>query len=1046
MEVQKRNGEYVEFDKEKIYNAIMKAMVKGSGIVDKDVAKGISEEIETECAAGGQNPSVSDIEKLVFYKLINKGQSLTAKAYEGYRSIREFQRNARNTTDEEIFEMISGDSEYWNTENSNKNAKLVTTVRDYMAGIQSTDLTRRYLLPPDVVQAHDDGVIHVHDMDYFCMHVHNCFHGLTRFVTSEGVVSFNKCRDGQIVEVLDKDGNWQKAVVRNYGKMQMQKVTLTAGRSEKNIVCTPDHRWILSDGTVTTSLSKGDRLTLLPEISTFDNEIDPKYFCMGMVLGDGCDTKTGLQIRLCGEKIKYKYLFEEQGYCGASVKDSTDYVMTKNGGCSFKKDFIDNHSWRYLSRDALRSLFLGYYAADGAKNSNRICTSNENLACFIRDVAPVAGYHVASETIETGDTNYKENRVLYCFRFRKHQPVNIPWIVKNIEPYHSTQEYSAWCVEEPNTKSFTLEGGIVTGNCDLVNLEDMLQNGTVISNTKIDKPHSFSTACNIATQIVAQVASSQYGGQTISLASLASFVDVSRQKIRKQVEEQWKDLCDYMVNDKEDYERFEDFKETFIADAVDVRLKEEISRGVQTIQYQLLTLLTTNGQTPFLSVNMDLSEAKNDQEKKDLAMVIEEVLRQRIQGIKNEVGAWVTPAFPKLLYVLTEENTYEDSEYFYLTKLAAECVAKRMVPDFISSKKMKELKINKDGNGDIYPCMGCRSFLTPWRCPSDPSGALNSSEPKYYGRFNGGVVTINLPDIALSSGGDFDKFWELFEVRTELCHKALQARIQRLKGTPSDVAPILWQHGALARLKKGETIDKLIYDGYMTISLGYCGLFECVKYMTGHSHTDGGEGYEFGIQVMEALNAKAKQWKAAESIDYSVYGTPIESTTYKFAKCLRKRFGVIEGITDKDYVTNSYHIFVGEPINAFDKLAIESKFQALSPGGAISYVEIPNLSDNLEIIIQIIQFIYENIMYAEMNTKSDYCMVCGYDKEIKIITDENTGKLIWECPQCGNRDQSKMSVCRRVCGYLSSNFFNQGRTDEIKHRVLHIDDMALEEE
>lgn len=731
MKIIKRDSTEVEFEKEKIYNAIMNAMTLGSGVIQEDLAQEIADEIEQE-AASIEDLSVYTVESMVFEKLCKKGAIQTAKAYEGYRSVREFQRDARNTTDDTILDLLQGSSEYWNEENSNKNAVLVTTQRDYMAGIESTDITRRMLLPPDIIQAHDNGLIHFHDADYF-----------------------------------------------------------------------------------------------------------------------------------------------------------------------------------------------------------------------------------AQKTLH---------------------------------------------------------------NCDLVNLEDMLQNGTVISGTMIEKPHSFSTACNIATQIIAQVASSQYGGQTITLTHLAPFVEVSRQKIRKQVE--W-ELSGTNVDEKK-------FNEI-----VESRVKEEISRGVQTIQYQVVTLMTTNGQAPFLSVFMYLNETKDEQTKKDLALIIEEVLKQRIQGVKNESGVWITPAFPKLLYVLEEDNTYEGSKYFYLTELAAKCTAKRMVPDYISEKKMLEYKIDKNGNGNCYGCMGCRSFLTPY---VDENG-----KPKYYGRFNQGVVTINLVDLALSSKGDMDRFWELFEIRTELCHKALQIRHQRLEGTLSDVAPILWQHGALARLGKGEKIDKLLHNGYSTLSLGYAGLYECVKYMTGHSHSDNGIGYDFGIKVMERLNDKCNQWKAVEHIDYSLYGTPLESTTYKFAKCLKARFGVIPGITDKNYVTNSYHIPVFEEINAFDKLALEAKFQKLSPGGAISYVEVPNLNDNIQIVIQIMQFIYENIMYAELNTKSDYCAVCGYDGEIKIKTDEKIGTLFWECPKCGNRDQSQMSVARRTCGYIGTNFWNQGRTQEIKDRVLHIDDMGLED-
>ncbi len=551
-------------------------------------------------------------------------------------------------------------------------------------------------------------------------------------------------------------------------------------------------------------------------------------------------------------------------------------------------------------------------------------------------------------------------------------------------------------------------------NCDLVNLEDMLQNGTVITGTLIERPHSFSTACNIATQIIAQVASNQYGGQSISLAHLAPFVQVSREKIRRIVRTEMEKI--HATPSEEEFN-----------DLVESRLRDEVARGVQTIQYQVLTLLTTNGQAPFVTVFMYLNEARNEQEKKDLALIIEETLKQRYQGVKNEAGVWITPAFPKLIYVLEEDNIREGSKYWELTKLAAKCTAKRMVPDYISEKMMFQLKIDKNGEGHCYPCMGCRSFLTPY---VDENG-----KPKYYGRFNQGVVTINLPDVALSSGGDIEKFWQIFDERLELCHRALMERHNRLKGTPSDVAPILWQYGACARLKKGEPIDKLLYGGYSTISLGYAGLYECVKYMTGKSHTDPA-ATPFALQIMNTMNAACKKWKEMHNIDFSLYGTPLESTTYKFAKCLQKRFGVIPGITDKGYITNSYHVHVTEKINAFDKLAFEAQFQHLSPGGAISYVEVPDMQNNLDAVLEVMKFIYDHIIYAELNTKSDYCQVCGWDGEIKI--EEEDGKLIWKCPNCGNTDQNKMNVARRTCGYIGTQFWNQGRTQEIRDRVLHL--------
>ncbi len=744
MKVIKRDCSEVDFDKSKISAAILKAMKNGSGIVKPKIAEDIANEIENECKDKNE-VSVSDIESMVFDKLITKKQRLTAKAYEGYRSIREFQRENENTTDTEIYDLVEDKDEYWKDENANKNPTLNPTKRDYIAGSVSTDMTKRYLLSPDIIQAHNEGLIHFHDADYFLQHMNNC---------------------------------------------------------------------------------------------------------------------------------------------------------------------------------------------------------------------------------------------------------------------------------------------------GLVNSEDMLQNNTVISETLIETPHSFSTACNIETQAIAQIASNQYGGQSISLAHLAPFVDVSRKSIRKKVTEE-------LYNNGLISEYNEDLAE--VINITNERLKEEIEKGVQTIQYQLVTLMTTNGQAPFITIFMYLNEAKNNQEKADLAMLIEEILRQRIQGVKNEEGVYIAPAFPKLIYVLEEDNITEDSKYWYLTELAAKCTSKRLVPDYISEKMMLELK------GDVYTCMGCRSFLTVDRFTDKVGNIANAknfdpNKHKYYGRFNQGVVTISLPDIAFSSDGDFDKFWEIFEERTELCHKALRARHERLLGTSSDVAPILWQHGAYARLKKHEKIDRLLYDGYSTISLGYAGLYECVKFMTGHSHSDEGIGEEFGLKVMQALNDKCNQWKQAENIDYSLYGTPLESTTYKFAKCLKSRFGndIFEKLDgfDRNYITNSYHIPVFEHITAFEKLRIESKFQKLSPGGAISYIEIPSMSHNISAILEVIKFIYNNIMYAEINTKSCYCEKCGFDGDIPLVSDENN-RLKWECPSCGNTDNTTMDIAFRVCGYIGTakNGGNQGRYGDIHDRVYHLDDM-----
>lgn len=748
VKVIKRDGSYVDFCSDKIYKAILKAMPSGSG-VDKKIALEVAEEIKSECC-NEEEVDISEIESMVYDKLIDKGHRLTAKSYEGYRRIREFQRENKNTTDEQIIRLVEDSDEYLKDENANKNPVLNPTKRDYIAGSVSSDATKRYLLSPDIVQAHTDGLIHFHDSDYFIQHMHNC---------------------------------------------------------------------------------------------------------------------------------------------------------------------------------------------------------------------------------------------------------------------------------------------------DLINLEDMLQNGTVISDVMIEKPHSFSTACNIATQAVAQIASNQYGGQSISLAHLAPFVEVSRKKIRKEVEHELHDIANTLLKDEE--------LENVVNKITEERLGKEVEKGIQTIQYQLVTLMTTNGQAPFITIFMYLNEAKNESEKKDIAMLIEEMLKQRIQGVKNEDGVYIAPAFPKLIYVLEEDNIKENSTYWYLTKLAAECSSKRLVPDYISEKIMLELK------GDVYTCMGCRSFLTVDRF-SDKVGNISNAKNfdprnhKYYGRFNQGVVTISLPDVALSSNGDFDKFWDIFEERTELCHKALRARHDRLLGTSSDVAPILWQHGALARLKKHEKIDRLLYDGYSTISLGYAGLYECVKFMTGYSHSDEEKGEEFGLQVMQALNDKCNQWKETENIDYSLYGTPLESTTYKFAKCLKSRFGEdifvkLDGF-DRNYITNSYHIPVFEPITAFEKLRIESKFQKLSPGGAISYIEVPSMSHNIPALLNVIEFIYDNIMYAEINTKSCYCEKCGFDGDIPLVEDVN-GKLKWQCPNCGNDDNTMMDIAFRVCGYIGTakNGGNQGRYGDIHDRVYHLDDMEYKE-
>ena len=1016
----KRNGSIVDFNKEKIYDAIVKAMKNGSSIYKPDIAKEISEEIYIE-NKDRDTIAIYEIENLVYDKLITKEQRLTAKEYEGYRSIRQFQRESKNTIDEQMQELLNGTSEYWNEENSNKNAKLLTTQRDYMAGIVSTDITRRFLLSPEIVQAHDEGLIHFHDADYFAMRsISNCFSGDTKFITNYGVKRFDEFYDGDKVKVKDKDGIWRDATVHNYGNQKMYNVTFKTPRNYKTVTCTANHRWILNDGSETTELKVGDRLLGLKNSTEYEPETDDelKAFCFGFIIGDGRDVINydgkfcSIEARLCGErKNKLLPYFIKAGYQYSKVKDSDDYRVFNKKGFS-KQDFLSSKSWRLLPLNQKIALFNGYYNADGHfNNSYGIDTSDDRIALMIEELSSLAGYYIASKKDAIRDTNFKKNARLISYRFIVQQPENWLWKVVDIKPHipHSNHPLQAWCVEEPITHSFTLANGMITGNCCLINLEDMLQNGTCINKVMIEKPHRFITAMTIATQIITAVTSSQFGGATITLTHLAPFVRDSYNRY---------------------YNKYKSwgFNDSDCKKYATIDLKKEISDGVQTFNYQVNSMTTTNGQSPFLSVFMYLGET--NEYKEELAMIIEEFLNQRILGLKNEVGVYVTQAFPKLLYVLEKDNIIEDSKYWYLTELAAKCTAKRLVPDYISEKKMIELK-----EGNVFPCMGCRSFLAPYK--------NENGEYKFYGRFNQGVVTINLVDVALSSEKDFDSFWELFNQRLELCHKALKIRNERLRGTVSDVAPIIWQDGAFARLKKGERIDKLLYGGYSSISLGYAGLYECVLYMTGKPHTDRAEGYNFAIKVMQYMNQKCNEWKITDDIGYSLYGTPIESTTYKFAKCLKERFGIIEGITDKDYITNSYHVNVREKINPFDKLDIEADFQSLSLGGAISYIETADMTKNTNAIISVLKYIYENIMYAELNTKSDYCQECGYDGEIKIISENN--KLIWECPKCGNRDKTKMNVARRTCGYIGSNFWNAGRTEEIKERYVHLNDTDLED-
>ncbi len=1026
MKIIKRNGEEAIFDYHKIEIAISKANLEApmKEQLSAETIHNIALNIEKQCQKENHEMNVEDIQDIVEKEIMKAGAFDIAKKYITYRYQHELMRKA-NSTDSQIMSLLECNNEEVKQENSNKNSTVVSVQRDYMAGEVSKDITKRFLLDEDIVQAHNEGIIHFHDSDYFAQHMHNCLAKETRFITDKGVRSFADFSDGERVAVLTKDGNWKGATVKKYGTQKLYRFTFYNSKKEhtQQVLATENHRWYLADGTVTTALKEGDKLVSAPVLYHQDedyhsfNENEKLLWCKGFALGDGtveylaADTQNNsTRIRLCGEKDSQ--WLERFSIAGCKVREQ----VFENGDKSAVVYDYHKEIPAFKNVGEIRAFLNGLYCADGKTAVNnphsrtyRIQSSNKTVIDFLREYAPVAGLYITAENDLTGEkTNYTgESGRPYTILFSFNPDFSFAYTVLSKE---FAREDEVWCLEVDDEHNFVLANGIVTGNCDLVNLEDMLQNGTVISGTRIDTPHSFSTACNIATQIIAQVASSQYGGQSISLTHLAPFVDVSRKKIAREMHRMEEETGVY-------------YTEAQFNHIVHERLRDEITRGVQTIQYQVVTLMTTNGQSPFVTVFMYLNEAKDAQTKADLALIIEEVLKQRYQGVKNEAGYWVTPAFPKLIYVLEEDNINEGSPYFYLTELAAKCTARRMVPDYISEKKMKSLK-----EGNCYPCMGCRSFLTVYR---DENG-----KPKFYGRFNQGVVTINLVDVACSSGGDYDKFWQILDERLKLCYRALMARHKRLLGTPSDVAPILWQNGALARLKKGEVIDKLLYNGYSTISLGYAGLCECVRYMTGKSHTDS-EATPFALRVMKTLNEACDKWREKTNIAFSIYGTPMESTTYKFAKCLKRRFGEIEGVTDKNYITNSYHIHVTEKVDAFTKLTFESQFQELSPGGAVSYVEVPNMEGNIPAVIALLKHIYEKIMYAELNTKSDCCQKCGYTGEIRIVTDSEN-KLVWQCPQCGNTDQSTMNVARRTCGYIGTQFWNQGRTQEIKERVLHL--------
>ena len=1018
-QVIKRNGSLVDFDKQKIYIAIMKAMEHGSGIIKPSIAQSIADEIEDDFNNSENNISIFDIENKIFNKLIAKKQKLTAKAYESYRSIQEFKRN-RSELDVRIEGIVDGTNKDAIDENSNKNAYIASTQRDLIAGEYSKDYSRRTLLPVNILHAHDEGILHMHDLDYFLEHIHNCFDVNTKFITSNGMKSFADFKDGDIISVLSLDGKYHQAKVRCYGIQPLYKYTFYNGKKEYSheVLATENHRWILKDNTETLNLSIGDKLVKAPVIYQQELDFDSLsekcklMWCKGFGLGDGTieygdKDKDGknikanrTRIRLCGDKgLRFLDRFNING-CGirnTTFENSND-----------KEVVIYNYHKEIPLFDTVEEItcFLnGLYCADGNITTNenkinfRLQSSKPEVIDFIRQYADVCGLYITKERDVTDEqTNFGTRPYTIAFSFNPDFSYNYTVIDKEF-----VKEDKVWCLEVEDTHNFILQYGIPTGNCCLVNLKDMLQNGTVINRKFIRKPNSFAKACTIATQIVQQIANGQYGGQTISLAHLAPFVRISYNK-----------AVDKYTNRGCTPEQIEQWATEDI--------KKEIKDGIQTIQYQINTFSTCNGQAPFLSIFMYLNE--EPEYIKETAMLIEEMLKQRIMGMQNEVGAWITPAFPKLLYVTDENNIYPDSEYFYLTKLAAECVSKRMLPDFISAKIMKQ---NYDG--EVFPCMGCRSFLGPYK---DENGKY-----KWYGRFNQGVVTLNLVDVGLSADKDIDEFWKILDARLELCFQALMLRHNRLLNTPLTVSPIHWKYGGLSRLDK-DNFNDLLFNNYSSISLGYAGLYECVLSLIGESHTSE-RGEKLALDIMNHLRDTTEKWKKETNIGFSLYGTPLESTTYKLAKCLKKRFGYVPGVTDHDYITNSYHVNVREEISAEDKLKFESQFQSISSGGAISYVETCNLSHNPEAIIQLIQYMYENIQYAEINGKFDYCQECNFSGEM-LLDDNNE----WYCPNCGNRNHNKLNIARRTCGYIGDNFWNKGRTSEIKDRYVHVDNKPID--
>ena len=1029
------NGNEGVFDSSKIRKSVSKAMKTGSGVFYPRIANIIAEEAEEKFSKKEVVYS-KEVDKFVLKRLFDYGQDLTANAYERYKTTKHFQKQD-GIIDKDIIGIIDGSNEKAISENANKDARMSSTQRDLIAGAESRSYAARKLLPTHILNAHNEGIIHIHDMDYMIQPMFNCFDSETKFITDKGVFKFSDFKDGDEVIVPTHKGNWKKAKVRCYGRNKLYQYTISTINREKygiDIIATENHRWFDENGNEQIGLYVGDKLLtknyLYEDINTVleNAQIELlKSWCIGFAIGDGYTqynkTKNSItpytKIRLCGDKNKYINIFNRCGFNSCQVKDQNKDNTVWIGGFD-KNKFLEKKLYANLSRNEIKFLMYGLLCADGDRNKNgfsSISSSNPYIGKMIEKYMDLTGYFVTSKFEKNNITNYgKRTNPLTTFVLQTYLPsvysrkdgkvVIKPHTLKVIKKEYVKEELT-WCLEVEDDKSFVLAGGIITGNCQLINLKDMFENGTVINGKMIETPKSFKTACTVATQISLQVANGQYGGQTFSVSHLAPFVRVSYNKYINQLKENFKEI-DIVATDEQ------------IEKEAMKLVRQEIKDGVQTIQFQENTFSSNNGQTPFVSIFMYLNE--EPEYVKETAMIIEEMLNLRYLGMKNEYGVYVTPSFPKLLYVLDENNVPKDSEYRYLTDLAVKCSAKRMNPDYISAKIMRQQFDN-----EVFPCMGCRSFLSPWKD--------ENNKYKWYGRFNRGVVTINLVDVALSSGGDEEKFWGILDERLELCKEAMLIKDRLLRGASANVSPIHWRYGSVARLGENDTIDKYLDGGYSSISLGYIGCYEMCKVMTGESNTSE-VGAEFQARVMKHLEDKTIEWRNIDGLNgASLYGTPSESLTYKFAQKTRNRFGEICGITDKDWFTNSYHINVCEECNAFDKLSFESQYQRMSKGGAVSYVEIPDMNHNLEALSEIIEHMYNTIQYAEVNTTGgDYCAACGYEGELQIDEQSN-----WYCPQCGNRDKNKMSACRRVCGYLNASMdINKGKMSEFKHRVKHI--------